>query len=146
MSAAKRATQQAEDVRRETELKSLEKQGQMMRTATLDGANLWSKAVQSLPVEQMKFTLNAAVDTLPHNATLLPTWRLPITSHFTLHPLTYVQTWSGGMTPQWLAELTVCFETSFEEARERKEAKFSELVSATERAGYTTTLITLEVG
>ena len=37
MSAAKRATQQAEDVRRETELKSLEKQEQMMRTATLDG-------------------------------------------------------------------------------------------------------------
>ena len=31
VSAAKRATQQAEDVRRETELKSLEKQGQMIR-------------------------------------------------------------------------------------------------------------------
>jgi len=45
-----------------------------------------------------------------------------------------------------LAELTVCFETSFEEARERKEAKYSELVSATEQAGYITTLITLEVG
>jgi len=70
MSAAKRATQQAEDVRRETELKSLEKQGQMMRAATPDGANLWSKAVQSLPAEQMKFALNAAVDTLPHNANL----------------------------------------------------------------------------
>ena len=38
MSAAKRATQQAEDVRRETELKSLEKQGQMIRAATSDGA------------------------------------------------------------------------------------------------------------
>ena len=65
MSAAKRATQQAEDVRMETELKSLEKQGQMMRAATPDGANLWSKAVQSLPAEQMKFALNAAVDMLP---------------------------------------------------------------------------------
>ena len=32
----------------------------------------------------------------------------------------------------WLAELTVCFETSFEEARERKEVKYGELVSATE--------------
>jgi len=42
MSVAKRATQQAEDMRRETELKSLEKQGQMMRAATPDGANLWS--------------------------------------------------------------------------------------------------------
>ena len=70
MSAAKRTTQQAEDVRRETELKSLEKQGQMMRAVTPDGAILWSKAVQSLPAEQMKFALNAAVDTLPHNANL----------------------------------------------------------------------------
>ena len=69
-SAAKRITQQAEDERRETELKSLEKQGQMMRTASPDGASLWSKAVQSLPAEKMRFALNAAVDTLPHNANL----------------------------------------------------------------------------
>ena len=46
----------------------------------------------------------------------------------------------------WLAQLTVCFETSFEEARERKEAKYNELVAAIEQAGYNTTLITLEVG
>ena len=59
-----------EDERRETELKSLEKKGQMMRTASPDGASLWSKAVQSLPAEKMRFTLNAAVDTLPHNANL----------------------------------------------------------------------------
>ena len=69
-SAAKRATQQADDARRETELKNLEKQGQMMRIASPDGASLWSKAVQSLPAEQMRFALNAAVDTLPHNANL----------------------------------------------------------------------------
>ena len=42
----------------------------MMRTASPDGASLWSKAVQSLPAEQMRFALNAAVDTLPHNANL----------------------------------------------------------------------------
>jgi len=54
MSAAERATQQAEDVRRETELKSLEKQGQMMRAATPDGANLWSKVVQSDPFQQSR--------------------------------------------------------------------------------------------
>ena len=46
----------------------------------------------------------------------------------------------------WLAELTVCFETSFEEARERKEENYSELVAAIEEAGYNTTLITLVVG
>ena len=40
--------------------------GQMMRTASPDDACLWSKVVQSLPAEQM----NAAVDTLPHNANL----------------------------------------------------------------------------
>ena len=45
----------------------------------------------------------------------------------------------------WVAELTVCFETSFEEVRERKEVKYSELVSTTERDGYTVPP-TLEVG
>ncbi len=67
--AAKRNAQQADDKKRE-ELKSLEKQGQMLRTTTPVGASLWVKAVQSLPAEQMRFALNAAVDTLPHNANL----------------------------------------------------------------------------
>ena len=45
----------------------------------------------------------------------------------------------------WCA--TVYFETLFEEARKGiKETKYRGLVSATERAGYNTTLITLEVG
>ena len=39
------------------------------------------------------------------------------------------------------------FETLFEEARKGiKETKYGGLVSATERAGYNTTLISLEVG
>ena len=210
VSAAKRATQQAEDVRRETELKSLEKQGQMMRIASPDGACLWSKAVQSLPAEQMRFALNAAVDTLPHNAnlhlwkkkesdccplcrerqTLIHTLnncevalgqrrynerhdevlrsianavkkKLPTTTNFTADlettycfPLHIAATdlrpdmvwWDDSQKQLWLAELTVCFETSFEEARERKETKYSELVAAIEQAGYNTSLITLEVG
>ena len=210
VSAVKRATQQVDDVRRETELKSLEKQGQMMRTASPDGASLWSKAVQSLPAEKMRFALNAAVDTLAHNANL-HLWKkkesdccppcgerqtlihmlnncevalgqrrynechdevlqsianavkkkLPPTTNFTADlettycfPLHIAPTdlrpdmvwWDDSQKQLWLAELTVCFETSFEEARERKEAKYSELVSATERDGYNTTLITLEVG
>ena len=62
VSADKRATQQAG---RETELKSLEKQAQMMRAAIPDGANLGLKAVQSLLAEQIRFTLNGAVDVLP---------------------------------------------------------------------------------
>ena len=45
-----------------------------------------------------------------------------------LHPDTVW--WDDSEKQLWLAELTVCFETSFEEARERKEAKYSELVAA----------------
>ena len=45
-----------------------------------------------------------------------------------------------------IIELTVCFETSFEAAAERKETKYHDLVISTERAGYNTTLITLEMG
>ena len=52
------------------ELKGLEKQGQMMRTDTPDGASLWQKAVQFLSAEQMKFELNTVVDTLHHNPNL----------------------------------------------------------------------------
>ena len=54
-SAAKRATQQAEDERRETELKSLEKQGQMMRTTRPDGASLWSKAVHHQLIQNLVY-------------------------------------------------------------------------------------------
>ena len=197
MSAVKRATQQAEDVRRDTDLKSLEKQGQMMTAAIPDGANLWSKAVQSLSAEQMKIALNAAVDTLSHNAnlhlwkkesdccplcrerqTLIHTLnncevaldqhrynerhdevlrsianaiakKLPPATNFTADlEATYhiaptdlcpdIVWWDDSHKQLWLAELTFCFETSFEEARERKEAKYSERVSATEQAGYIT--------
>ena len=42
----------------------------MMREVTPDGAYIWSKAVQTLPAEQMKFALNSAVDMLPHNVNL----------------------------------------------------------------------------
>ena len=41
-----------------------------MREVTRDGTYVWSKAVQTLLAEQMKFALNAAVDMLPHNANL----------------------------------------------------------------------------
>ena len=33
-------------------------------------ANIWSSAVLQLPPEVMKFSMNAAQDTLPHNANL----------------------------------------------------------------------------
>ncbi len=49
--AAERLTQQLDDEKREKELKSLEGQGQMMRSNTPVGASLWAKAVESLPAE-----------------------------------------------------------------------------------------------
>ena len=49
---------------------SLEKQGQMMSNILTDAAPLWARVVQSLLPEQVKFALNAAVDTLPHNSNL----------------------------------------------------------------------------
>ena len=52
---AKRITQEMDDSRRQSELKSLENQGYMMREVTPDGVYIWSKAVQTLPAEQMKF-------------------------------------------------------------------------------------------
>ena len=39
-----------------------------------EAAEVWSAAVNSLPLESQKFTLNAASDTLPHNSTL-SIWR-----------------------------------------------------------------------
>ena len=66
MPAANRAIQQADNARKETELKSLQQLGQMRATIY----RLWSKAVQSVPAEQIRFALNVAVDTLLHNANL----------------------------------------------------------------------------
>ena len=58
---------------------------------------------------------------IPHHQLHCWPWRPPTASLFTLQPLTYAQTWCVG----WLREAVivcraVCFETSFEEARERK--------------------------
>ena len=45
-----------------------------------------------------------------------------------------------------LVELTVCFETMFVDAAERKRAKYEELQQRAAVAGYRTCIITLEVG
>ena len=51
----------------------------MMATADIretdeEAAEVWSAAVNSLPSEGLKFALNAASDTLPHNSSLY-IWR-----------------------------------------------------------------------
>ena len=46
-----------------------------------------------------------------------------------------------------IVELTVCYETNFEEARSRKEGKYySELVEEVESNGYVVDLVNIEAG
>ena len=45
-----------------------------------------------------------------------------------------------------MVELTVCFETSFNEAAERKTIKYEDIKQRAESAGYNVVLLTLEVG
>ena len=54
--------------------KSLSSQGQLHHLVNSDADTLWSEVVQKLPPECMKFALNAAQDTLPHNSNL-SVWR-----------------------------------------------------------------------
>ena len=43
--------QEVDGSKRQSELKSLEKQGHMMREVIPDGSYIWSKVVQTLPAE-----------------------------------------------------------------------------------------------
>ena len=54
--------------------KSLASQGELHHLVEDDAATLWSETVQHLPRECLKFALNAAQYTLPHNANLA-IWR-----------------------------------------------------------------------
>ena len=45
-----------------------------------------------------------------------------------------------------IVELTVCFETNFQDAKERKATKYSELVEEIEENDFVVDMITLEVG
>ena len=45
-----------------------------------------------------------------------------------------------------IIELTVCFETNFKKAQQKKEGKYAELVEDMEGNGFVVELITLEVG
>ena len=54
--------------------KSLECQGQVFREVDETAASLWAKAMLTLSPHLLKFSLNAAQDTLPHNVNL-SRWR-----------------------------------------------------------------------
>ena len=71
LSAAAKQTVKSEDngVRLE-ELKALPRQGQLARTATAESATILAESLKALPLQDLKFALNAMHDTLPHNANL----------------------------------------------------------------------------
>ena len=55
---------------RREKTESLPMQGQMLRDSTMTGDFIWATAVSNLTSEAMKFALNSATDTLPHNSNL----------------------------------------------------------------------------
>ena len=54
--------------------------------------------------------------------------------------------WDDSVRKILLIELTVCFESSFQHAAERKELKYEDVISRARLAGYSGRVITLEVG
>ena len=54
--------------------------------------------------------------------------------------------WSSTQKSAVLVELTVCYETNFEDAHRRKVNKYEDLVEAGRRNGFDTSTVTLEVG
>ena len=193
--------------------KFLTKQGHLHELVDDEAATLWSEVVQKLPPEGLKFALNAAQDTLPHNANL-SVWRrgeglsdqykLCSQCQTQLHTLNHLQValglqrfnirhdnvlkmifdqlqhqcsqefkiaadlpgstysfpssvsstdmrpdlvmWSNAKQVVILVELTVCFETNFIDASLRKAENYQDLLEACTANGYSTSLVTLEVG
>ena len=212
MRSKARVTKEDTTTRRD-HAESLPRQGQMMRLAQDEAEGIWSTAVCSLDSECLKFALNAATDTLPHNANLA-VWRMgqgisdkcklcerkqtlihvlndcPIAlklrryNHRHDSVLTkiveFVETcslenttiiydlpdnpyqfpphisttdlrpdiviWSNSTKELTIVELTVCFETSFNEAISRKTLKYINLMEEAQTKGYNAQILTLEVG
>ena len=75
MTRAKSAMAKEDAEKRMKHAQSLECRGQQDFRCSEDGAaSIWSKAVQKLTLDLLKFSLNAVQDTLPHNANLAM-WR-----------------------------------------------------------------------
>jgi len=67
---SKKCVQMVETAERLAHASSLKMQGQLFKTMEKLSAAIWVEAVLSLPSPHMKFALNAAQDTLPHNVNL----------------------------------------------------------------------------
>ena len=113
---------------------SLPREGQLLCNTPDASAEIWSLAVGSLSSTALKFILNAATDTLPHNSNL-SLWGRPD-----------IVVWEENIKSVYLIELTVCFETNFDEARQGKICQYTELCEEAEDRGYTCSILTIEVG
>ena len=209
---ARRQIAEEEHQARRSELQSLPRQGHLSRLATTsEAATVWADVVNGLPEEQFKFALNAAHDTLPHNANLhlwgkkerntcplcledsqnlvhvlnscrvardlrryndrhdsvlAPIYQcirehLPHTasvsadlgSDYTF-PHHIVATdlrpdiimWDDSTMEVCMVELSVCFDSLFHDAAQRKESRYCELLASFTQSGCRAELITLEVG
>ena len=189
--------------------KGLPKQGQLLREGDDVSAQLWAAAVSALSSDSLKFALNAATDTLPHNANLA-LWRalddscrlcgkrqtlchilnhcdvalklrrynhrhdtilsmmasffssnlqpnyqitvdLAASYHFPSHIATTdlrpdIVMWSDIKKTVLLIELTVCFETNYAEARERKSNKYLSLKAEIQGRRYCALIVPIQVG
>ena len=211
--AVKRQTVNDEKQVRLSMLQSLPRQDHLSRIATstsLEAAGIWADMLMDLPEEQFKFALNAAHDTLPHNANLhiwgkkesgicplcledtqnlvhiLNSCRiakdlrrynqrhdavlrsiyevikqhLPLTASASVDldsaysfPCHVVATdlrpdivvWDDSTKEVCLVELSVCYDTLFQDAAQRKESRYCELQASITAAGYRAELITIEV-
>jgi len=207
LAAAKRQVKSDDVTTHLAELTCLEKQGHMLGAAPTDAATIWSKAVQALPQNTLKFAFNASLDTLLHNNNL-HLWKkrsssmcqlchhpnqslihvlnncsmalqlrsynerhdgvlkviansiqnsLPSTTKLTtdlrgeylfpshiaptdLHP--DIVWWDDTSRTITLIELTVCFESCFDDAKQRKEDRYADLLHALRRAQYKACLVT----
>ena len=208
--AAKSLLAEEDAERRSEHLHSLSAQGLMSRCWGQKSPQLWVVAVEGLPPEPLKFTLNAVLDTLPTNSNLrrwgkkshdtcplcssrqslshvmnncptamnlcrysrrhdkvlevlggfirehlspsfgftidLPSSVYSFPQHITpTDSRPDILWWCEGSRSLWLLELTVSFEPQMEDAQQRKQSKYQDLVEASQAAGYTTELITVVV-
>ena len=190
-------------------LQRLKKQGHMSRCSSSDGVKLWAKALGGIDNSQLRFALNSAVDTLPHNANLA-LWKkcddntcplcgerqtlihvlntckasrdgrryntrhnsilseiVSLLSSFVAPPTRFsadlgsyifphhivssdlrpdIVCWNDVQKSLILIELTVSFDTSFQQAAERKRAKYCNVIERAQSAGFHAQLFTLQVG
>ena len=198
--------------RRVEHAKSLPCQGQFARGTYDSAAEIWSVAVSSVSSGTLKFIMNAATDTLPHNSNLVLWGRSSVSRNCKLcrqqqtlmHVLNHcpvalelrrynhrhdavlsvianlvkvhlspqqnlitdlpgedyhypphigstdsrpdIVVWQDNLKIVVLMELTVCFETNFIQAQDRKKHRYTELIEEAKHRGYKASLMTIEVG